>query len=133
MIEQQTINGRKAAVAYLDGTLQPTDKDNYSYARILFDDDGGNSSFLIRRKFAPLSTEALTRRIAQWGQAIAILDESELPLRDMIERDLANIAGVPGTKYGDATKAVDALMKKITRLRVNAIKKAFRLLRDSAP
>lgn len=62
--------------------------------------------------------------------AIVILDKSEIEIRDLIERDLQNIAGVSGTKYGNAMRVVDKLMAKIKRVRLEAIKASFRHIRD---
>jgi hypothetical protein len=38
MIERQTIEGRAATVAYLDRDFDPASKDNWSLAKIIFDD-----------------------------------------------------------------------------------------------
>ena len=38
MIEQQTINGRKATIAYINADFSPADKDAFKFAKILFDD-----------------------------------------------------------------------------------------------
>lgn len=74
----------------------------------------------------------LEKRSEVWARAINILDETEPVVRDLIERELASIAGISGTRYGDAMRATDALMKQIRRVRTDAIKKAFRFIRDSA-
>jgi hypothetical protein len=38
MIERQTIEGRGATVAYLDRDFEPAGKDDWSLAKIIFDD-----------------------------------------------------------------------------------------------
>ena len=72
----------------------------------------------------------LFRKVTVWNNAIAIIDQSEVRIRDMIERDLVDVAGISGIRYGEAMHAADKLMKKIKIIRVRAIKKAFRHLRS---
>ena len=75
----------------------------------------------------------LARWIKTWSTAINIIDKSELEVRDLIERDLADLAGLSGIKYGEAMRAADKLSVKIKAVREAAIKQAFRYLRDRAP
>lgn len=89
----------------------------------------GQPSYELRRKSR---REQTPHNSETWDFVLRILDNSELELRDMIERDLANIARVNGTRYVDAMRAIDRLIQKVTRLRVNAIKKAFRFVRDQS-
>lgn len=81
----------------------------------------------------PIVPEGVQRLkyVRAWNTAIAIMDRSELKLRDLIERELVNVAGVNGIRVGEATRAVNKLMTKIERLRTAAIKKAFRHVRDA--
>ena len=72
----------------------------------------------------------VARRVRVWNAAIAILDQTELLMRDIIERGFANTAGLDGLRLGEAMTTVNRVMKQITRLRTRAIKRAFRLLRD---
>ena len=65
-----------------------------------------------------------------WSTAIAKLDKSEIEIRDLIERGLQDIAGVSGTKYGAAMRAVDRIMARIKHIRLEAIKASFRHIRD---
>jgi len=71
--------------------------------------------------------------VAIFNAALAILDASEPIMREMIESDLMDVAGSNSTKRTSAKKATDALMKKITAVRVKAIKDAFRHLRANLP
>lgn len=68
-----------------------------------------------------------------WNTAIAIIDRSELVLRDLIERELADTAAMNRIRVGEAMATTAALMKKVKRVRAQAIKKAFRYLRDRLP
>ncbi len=72
----------------------------------------------------------LARYVKLWQDAIKILDKSEVPLRDLIERELAGVAGLKGVKYVAAMRAVDRLMVKVKRIRHKAMKQAFRHLRS---
>jgi hypothetical protein len=65
-----------------------------------------------------------------WNTAIGHLDRTEPRLRDLIERELLDVAGLAHSHIGDAMQATKALMDKITPIRLKAIKKAFRYVRD---
>jgi hypothetical protein len=78
------------------------------------------------------AAKVLARITKTWNTALAIIDKSELVLRDVIERGLLNTAGLDHQRYNDAMRVADRLMKKITRIRTKAIKAAFRLLRDQS-
>lgn len=65
--------------------------------------------------------------------AIDILDASETLIRDMIEGELMDVAGINRMKVSDAMLATDALVQKIVAIRVEAIKQAFRYLRENLP
>lgn len=141
MIERRVINGRPASVAYYDENSKPVDKTVPGhYARILFD-DGDMLTLKAPDSDTPLKpgpTEAETERgrkvktFKAFSTAIAILDKSELEVRDLIERGLQDIAGVSGTKYGAAMRAVDKIMVQIKRIRLEAIKASFRHIRSNS-
>jgi hypothetical protein len=38
MIERQTLNGKEASVQYLTAEFEPASKEQYVYARVVFDD-----------------------------------------------------------------------------------------------
>lgn len=71
------------------------------------------------------------QKVLAWNTAIALLDETEVRVRDLIERELVNVAGVDRTRYTDGMKAVDKLVEKIGRIRIAAIKRGFRHVRDA--
>ena len=87
-------------------------------------------------RLKPGPTEAETehsrrsKTFRTWSTAIAKLDKSEIEIRDLIERGLQDIAGVSGTKYGAAMRAVDRIMARIKHIRLEAIKASFRHIRD---
>lgn len=75
----------------------------------------------------PMSaTLPAVKQLAVWGQAVNIIDTTEVPVRHLIETSLAGI-----TQLGDAMplmrahKIVNGLMNKITAIRTAAFKKAF--------
>lgn len=84
----------------------------------------------LRKVKKRIEKRELFRKVVVWNTAIAIIDQSEVRIRDMIERDLVDVAGISGIHYGEAMKAADRLMAKIKVIRVRAIKKAFRHLRS---
>lgn len=71
--------------------------------------------------------------VQTFHHAIDILDETETTIRDLIEGELMNVAGINRTKVSDAMLAADALVQKIVTIRVEAIKQTFRYLRDNLP
>lgn len=71
--------------------------------------------------------------IRTFQQAINHVDDSEPPIRNMIENDLMDVAGINRTKVSDAVTAGTNLAKKIAAVRKEHIKKAFRHLRDNLP
>jgi hypothetical protein len=71
--------------------------------------------------------------VRTFHHAVSILDETESTIRDLIEGELMDIAGINRTKVSDAMLATDALVKKIIAVRVTAMKQAFRHLRDNLP
>ena len=141
MIERRVIAGRPCSIAYFDENSQPVDKTVPGhYARILFD-DGDMLTLKAPDSGKPLTpgpTEAETERTRKvktfktYSTAISMLDQSEIEVRDLIERGLQDIAGVSGTKYGAAMRAVDRLMAKIKRIRLEAIKASFRHIRSNS-
>ena len=140
MIERQTIDGRDATIAYLTNKFAPATVDTAQYVKVLFDD--GELFFLATdippavhppensKPAAQVKNVKTFTTFTTFKTAIAILDKSEIEMRDLIERDLQNIAGVSGMKYGNAMRAVDKLMAKIKRVRLEAIKASFRHIRD---
>lgn len=80
-----------------------------------------------------LDTDQLRARIGDWQKAVQIIDNTEPLIRDVIERGLSNVAGLSGTRMGEARVAAAMVMKQIARIRARAIKQAFRYLRDTAP
>lgn len=71
--------------------------------------------------------------VQTFHRAIDILDETESQIRDMIEGELMDVAGINRTKVSDAMLAADALVQKIVAIRIEAIKQTFRYLRDNLP
>lgn len=65
--------------------------------------------------------------------AIAVLDKTEPKIRDMIENDLMDIAGINRAKVQEVILAGDACAKRVSVLRRKAIKLAFRYLREKLP
>ena len=84
----------------------------------------------LRATKARIEKANLTKLVRVWNGAIAILDRSEVQLRDLIERELVDVAGMNGIRYGEAMAATDKLMKKVAIIRTRAIKRAFRYLRS---
>lgn len=71
--------------------------------------------------------------VQSFHHAVSILDETEAEIRDLIEGELMDVAGINRTKVSDAMLASDALVKKIVAIRVQAMKQAFRHLRENLP
>ena len=71
--------------------------------------------------------------IRTFHEAINHLDKSEPAIRDLIEGELMDVAGINRTKVGDAITAGNELTKKIVAIRTKHIKEAFRHLRDNLP
>lgn len=65
-------------------------------------------------------------------EAIAILDQSELAVRDAIERGLMNDVGPLKGKYTVAQRAADHVVKQVAVIRTKATREAFRHIRDTA-
>lgn len=70
------------------------------------------------------------RLVRVWTAAISVIDRTEPRLRDLIERELLDVAGIDHTRVGDAMLATRDLMKTIVPIRIKAIKTAFRYVRD---
>lgn len=144
MIEQQTIDGRNAVVAYLNRDFTPATSDAFDYAKVLFDDgqmvilagDGEplpeiDTSLIEDTSDGNVADIPVKLQLVAWQKAIIVIDASEIMVRDMIERELAGKTG-PSAEHRPkrALEAVDALVAKIADVRVSAIQTAFRLLRD---
>lgn len=69
--------------------------------------------------------------LVAWAKALAIIDASEILVRDLIERELAGKTGdMAAFRPLAAIKSADALATQVKTLRDAAIKSAFRALRD---
>lgn len=71
--------------------------------------------------------------IRTFMEAINHVDESEPLIRDMIESELMDVAGINRTKVSDAVTAGNNLAKKIAAVRQQHIVRAFRHLREKLP
>jgi hypothetical protein len=81
-----------------------------------------------------MASDAHAKHIVKhFHHAISILDSTEPMIRHLIESELMDVAGINRTRVGDARKAADEVTKKIVAIRANAIKQAFRHLRDNLP
>src|SRR3974390_1374620 len=65
-----------------------------------------------------------------WQRALLGLDHTEVDMRDLMERGLAEVAGLPHVKLRDIHAATDEVMRGVTKLRTDAIKRLFRGLRQ---
>lgn len=128
MIRQEIIDGRAATLSYLSNAFEPANEETAQLIKIVFDD--GESVFLKHPNAAKRGTAAKRKLAAVWRQAVAILDASEVEMRDTIERGLADYAGLDHLKVADGLAAADRVSKQCAAIRVKAIKRAFRLLRD---
>jgi hypothetical protein len=64
-----------------------------------------------------------------WSKAVMVLDASEVLVRDLIERELVDIAG-GSMSFAMLDAAARRLMQKIKPIREEAIKTAFRLVQS---
>lgn len=71
--------------------------------------------------------------VRSFHHAVSILDGTEPQIRDLIEGELMDVAGINRTKISDARLATDSVVQKIVAIRVKAMKDAFRHLRDQLP
>lgn len=71
--------------------------------------------------------------VKTFHEAIDILDRCEPQIRDLIEVNLMDKAGINKTKVSDAMLTRDELTNKIVALRHRHIKAAFRHLREHLP
>lgn len=71
--------------------------------------------------------------VKTFHEALDILDQSEVHIRDLIETNLMDVAGINKTKVKDAMLSRDELTKKIVGIRHHHIKAAFRHLREHLP
>jgi hypothetical protein len=71
--------------------------------------------------------------VKTFHEALDILDKCEPAIRDLIETNLMDVAGVNRTKVSDAMLTRDELTKRIVALRHHHLKAAFRHLRDNLP
>jgi hypothetical protein len=80
-----------------------------------------------------MSDPAAAHIIKTFHEAISILDKCEPQIRDLIETNLMDVAGINRTKVSDAMLTRDELTKHIVALRHHHLKAAFRHLRDNLP
>jgi hypothetical protein len=66
-------------------------------------------------------------------QALDILDQSEPLMREVIESELFDVAGVNNTKRNMSKAATNKVMKKIVAIRTHHLKAAFKHLRANLP
>jgi hypothetical protein len=66
-------------------------------------------------------------------QALDILDQSEPLIREVIESELFDAAGVNNVKRNLSKKATDRVMHKIVAIRSHHLKAAFKHLRANLP
>lgn len=66
-------------------------------------------------------------------QALDILDQSEPLMREVIESELFDVAGVNNTKRNMSKAATNKVMKKIVAIRTHHVKAAFKHLRANLP
>ena len=71
--------------------------------------------------------------VKTFHEALDILDQGEPKIRDLIEVNLMDTAGVNKTRVSDAMLTRDELTKMIVKIRHHHIKAAFRHLRDNLP
>ena len=71
--------------------------------------------------------------VKTFHEALDILDQGEPKIRDLIEVNLMDVAGVNRTKVSDALLSRDELTNAIVKIRHHHIKAAFRHLRDNLP
>ena len=71
--------------------------------------------------------------IRTFYEAINHIDLSEPMIRDMIESELMDVAGINRTKVSDAVTAGNNVAKKIAAIRKQHIIRAFRHLRKHLP
>lgn len=69
-------------------------------------------------------------QLLAWSKAIMVLDASEVLIRDLIERELADVARAAHVKVKDAIIVANRLTARVRAVRERAIKTAFRLVRE---
>lgn len=75
----------------------------------------------------------LPKVISAFATATRHLDDTEPQIRDLIERHLMVPTALKGVKIGSAKQRREQLVAQITTIRSEAMKKAFRHLRDNLP
>lgn len=78
--------------------------------------------------------EALKKKLARYvklfNEAISLIDDSEVRVRDLIENDLMDVAGINRTRVNEAMTVSDKLAETLAKVRARAIKRGFKHLRD---
>jgi hypothetical protein len=78
--------------------------------------------------------DPFVRHVVQtFAKAISMLDKSEPLIRDIIENDLMDVAGINRAKVSDVIIAGDETAKRVSAIRLKSIKTVFRYLRDNLP
>lgn len=78
-----------------------------------------------------LTREDRMKVVRAIAEAIAMLDESESEIRDVIERELAPMEG--RVRIREVDMIVSRLMQEIAVIRSRAFRKAFRHIRSNLP
>lgn len=77
-----------------------------------------------------LAPTDITSYVLAWHKAIMILDASEVLVRDIIERELLDVAGLEHITIGVVNAATKRLMDNIREVRTEAIRTAFQVVRS---
>ena len=92
--------------------------------------DGKETGTPMPQKDAPPPKKTTRQQLGTYTDAINILDDSELPLRDIIERELAPMHG--RVRLTEVRAITARLMQKITKIRTEAFIRAFRHIRSKS-
>lgn len=84
---------------------------------------------IVKAEAATAEPKSVKQIVKVFIGVIAVLDGTEQPMRDYIERGLAQIAGLPHVRLGDYEAVTKRLMARLTVIRTRAMKKAFRYAR----
>lgn len=138
--DRDAIRAKRRAEHLARVTPKPASPETMARAQATYEDVRSRDPTFDPKAFA----EALARRLDEaaladapeipvvlqlvaWAKAIMVLDASEVLIRDLIERDLVNIAG---SNSPTLILSARKLAAKVADIRLAAIKTAFRVLRD---